>query len=194
MFTELPACFLSFLRGCYVIFFLITIIPTSWQVIYRFYFKSQLRWATSTDFITIELNLYIFENRQTQYGKIIWQGLTLKSNISTTKKYNFLGKLIDWQQRQAGTSSNPSSAYMSVIILYFVLRTITALCLLKLNLGMRWIRDKGSSIKDVTQFLIFFDTPYAPSPVVTIFNNRTIGGHRGKEKVCGLPCLCIRLK
>ena len=47
------------------------------------------------------------------------------------------GQLIDMAQKDPSSSSNPAGAYMSVILLYFALRTVTAICLLKLTLDFK---------------------------------------------------------
>lgn len=47
------------------------------------------------------------------------------------------GQLIDMEQKKNSSQSNPAGAYMSVILLYFALRTVTAVCLLKVSLGFK---------------------------------------------------------
>jgi hypothetical protein len=47
------------------------------------------------------------------------------------------GQLIDMEQKKSSSRSNPAGAYMSVILLYFALRTVTAVCLLKVSLGFK---------------------------------------------------------
>ena len=64
-----------------------------------------------------------YTSRVINYERLVVQRLTTGS---------FSGQLIDWH-KQSGV--DPSKAYMPVILLYFALRTVTALCILTISLG-----------------------------------------------------------